>query len=114
MTYNDLKLLFLGYCHKESSAPDKKLIGMEYENFVLIPEKDSIEDSYLPLSVEGDSGVFSVLENLVMLTKNTADPLERIYEKEMLLALPSPSGSKFTIEPGGQTELLDAPRYSLL
>ena len=114
MTHNDLKSLFLGYCHKESGAPDNNLIGMEYENFVLIPDEANPEDAFLPLPVDGDSGVFSVLENLVELTKDTADPLEKIYEKDMLLALTSPSGSKVTIEPGGQIELSDAPRKSLL
>ena len=108
MTHNDLKSLFLGYCHKESGAPDNNLIGMEYENFVLIPDEANPEDAFLPLPVDGDSGVFSVLENLVELTKDTADPLEKIYEKDMLLALTSPSGSKVTIEPGGQIELSDA------
>ena len=114
MNHNDLKSLFLGYCHKKTGAPDKNLIGMEYENFVFIPDEDNPEDTFLPLPVDGDSGVFSVLENLVELTKDTADPLEKIYEKDMLLALTSPSGSKVTIEPGGQIELSDAPRNSLL
>ena len=114
MIHNDLKSHFLGYCHKESSDLDKKLIGMEYENFILIPDKDNPEESFLPLPVDGESGIFSVLEKLVELTKDTTDPLEKIYEKDMLLALTSKSGSKITIEPGGQIELSDAPRNSLL
>ena len=114
MTHNDLKSLFLGYCRKESGTPDKQLIGMEYENFVFIPDEDNSEDGFRPLPVDGDSGVFSVLENLVELTKDSNDPLERVFEKDMLLALTSPSGSKITIEPGGQIELSDAPRNSLL
>ena len=114
MTHNDLKSLFLGYCRKESGTPDKQLIGMEYENFVFIPDEDNSEDGFRPLPVDGDSGVFSVLENLVELTKDSADPLEKVFEKDMLLALTSPSGSKITIEPGGQIELSDAPRNSLL
>ena len=114
MTHNDLKSLFLGYCRKESGTPDKQLIGMEYENFVFIPDENNSEDGFRPLPVDGDSGVFSVLENLVELTKDSADPLEKVFEKDMLLALTSPSGSKITIEPGGQIELSDAPRNSLL
>ena len=114
MTHNDLKSLFLGYCRKESGTPDKQLIGMEYENFVFIPDENNSEDGFRPLPVDGDSGVFSVLENLVELTKDSNDPLERVFEKDMLLALTSPSGSKITIEPGGQIELSDAPRNSLL
>ena len=114
MTHNDLKSLFLGYCRKESGTPDKQLIGMEYENFVFIPDEVNSEDGFRPLPVDGDSGVFSVLENLVELTKDSADPLEKVFEKDMLLALTSPSGSKITIEPGGQIELSDAPRNSLL
>ena len=114
MIHNDLKSLFIDYCHKGSGTQDKKLIGMEYENFVLIPNKDNPEDSFSPLPVDGDSGVFSVLENLVELTRDTGDPLKKIYEKDMLLALTSQSGSKITIEPGGQIELSDAPRNSLL
>lgn len=114
MTHNDLKSLFLGYCRKESGTPDKQLIGMEYENFVFIPDEDNSEDGFRPLPVDGDSGVFSVLENLVELTKDSNDPLEKVFEKDMLLALTSPSGSKITIEPGGQIELSDAPRNSLL
>ena len=114
MTHNDLKSLFLGYCRKDSGTPDKQLIGMEYENFVFIPDEDNPEGGFRPLPVDGDSGVFSVLENLVELTKDSADPLEKVFEKDMLLALTSPSGSKITIEPGGQIELSDAPRNSLL
>jgi glutamate--cysteine ligase len=114
MTNNDLKSLFQGYCRKEHGTPDKQLIGMEYENFVFIPDGDKTEDGFRPLPVDGDSGVFRVLENLVELTKDTADPLEKVYEKDMLLALTSPSGSKITIEPGGQIELSDVPRNSLL
>ena len=114
MTHNDLKSLFLGYCRKESGTPDKQLIGMEYENFVFIPDENNSEDGFRPLPVDGDSGVFSVLENLVELTKDSNDPLEKVFEKDMLLALTSPSGSKITIEPGGQIELSDAPRNSLL
>ena len=114
MTHNDLKSLFLGYCRKDSGTPDKQLIGMEYENFVFIPDENNPEDGVRPLPVNGDAGVFSVLENLVELTKDSADPLEKVFEKDMLLALTSPSGSKITIEPGGQIELSDAPRNSLL
>ena len=90
MTHNDLKALFLGYCRKDSGTPDKQLIGMENGNFVFIPDEDNPEGGFRPLPVDGDSGVFSVLENLVELTKDTADPLEKIYEKDMLLALTSP------------------------
>ena len=43
MTHNDLKSLFLGYCRKDSGTPDKQLIGMEYENFVFIPDEDNPE-----------------------------------------------------------------------
>jgi len=56
MTHNDLKSLFLGYCRKESGTPDKQLIGMEYENFVFIPDEDNSEDGFRPLPVDGDSG----------------------------------------------------------
>ena len=86
---------------------------MEYENFVMIPKGDDKEKTFDPLPVEGDSGVFRILENLADLTKESDDPLEKVYEKEMLLALKRPSGSKITIEPGGQIELSDAPRNSL-
>ena len=114
MTHNDLESLFLGYCKKEAGAPDKQLIGMEYENFVLVPNDTNPENGFQPLALEGDAGVFSVLENLVKLTENTDDPLEKNFEKDMLLSLTSPSGSNITIEPGGQIELSDAPRSSLL
>ena len=114
MTLEELKSLFLGYCRKEDGAPDKQLFGLEYENFVMVPNNDDGEECYHPLPVEGESGVFRVLENLVELTKNSDDPLEKVYEKDMLLALISPAGSKITVEPGGQIELSDAPRKSLL
>ncbi len=78
------------------------------------PKENEQTQSFVPLSVEGDSGVFRVLENLAEFSKDSDDPLEKVYEKEMLLALKSPSGSKVTIEPGGQIELSDAPRNSLL
>jgi len=114
MTLEELKSLFLGYCRKENGTPDKQLFGLEYENFVMVPNNDDGEECFHPLPVEGESGVFRVLENLVELTKNSDDPLEKVYEKDMLLALISPAGSKITVEPGGQIELSDAPRKSLL
>ncbi|MDC0246871.1 glutamate-cysteine ligase family protein [Deltaproteobacteria bacterium] len=114
MTIDDLKSLFLGYCQKESGTPSKKLIGIEYENFVIIPCEDHSGNGFRPLPVDGDSGVFSILDNLAELTKDTADPYEKVYEKDMLLALKGLSGSKITIEPGGQIELSDAPRNTLL
>ena len=114
MTFNDLKLLFLSYCRKEADTPDKQLFGLEYENFVLVPNNDHKGDSYYPLPVDGDSGVSGVLENLAELTKDSDDPLEKVFEKEMLLGLISPAGTKITVEPGGQIELSDAPRKSLL
>ena len=104
----------MGYCRKETAAPDKQLFGMEYENFVLVPNNNNKGDSYHPLPVDGDSGVAGVLKNLAELTKDTDDPLEKVFEKEMLLGLISPAGTKITVEPGGQIELSDAPRKSLL
>ena len=114
MTLEELKSLFIGYCHKEYGAPDKQLFGMEYENFVMVPNNDDGKECFHPLPVEGKSGVYRVLENLVELSKNSDDPLEKVYEKDMLLALISPAGSKITVEPGGQIELSDAPKKSLL
>ena len=104
----------MGYCRKETADPDKQLFGMEYENFVLVPNNNNKGDSYHPLPVDGDSGVAGVLKNLAELTKDTDDPLEKVFEKEMLLGLISPAGTKITVEPGGQIELSDAPRKSLL
>ena len=114
MTFDDFKLLFLSYCRKEADSPDKQLFGLEYENFVLVPNNGHKKDSYHPLPVDGDSGVSGVLENLAELTKDSDDPLEKVFEKEMLLGLISPAGTKITVEPGGQIELSDAPRKSLL
>jgi len=114
MTHIDLKSLFVGYCRNEAGAPDKQLIGLEYENFVFVPNGNDQDEGFRPLPVDGEAGIFSVLDNLVELTKDTDDPLEKVFEKQMLLALKSPSGSKITIEPGGQIELSDAPRSSLL
>ena len=113
MTLDELKSIFQSYCCKEAGSPEKKLFGMEYENFVMIPKGHDKEKTFDPLPVEGDSGVFRILENLAELTKESDDPLEKVYEKEMLLALKSPTGTKVTIEPGGQFELSDAPRNSL-
>ena len=98
MTLEELISLFLGYCRKEDGAPDKQLFGLEYENFVMVPNNDDGEECFHPLPVEGESGVFKVLENLVELTKDSNDPLEIVYEKDMLLALISPAGSKITVE----------------
>ena len=50
---------------------------------------------------------------MVELTKNSDDPLYKVFENDMLLSLKRSSGSKITIEPGGQIELSDAPRKSL-
>ena len=113
MTLDELKSIFQSYKCKESGSPEKKLFGMEYENFVMIPKEDDTAKTFEPLQVEGDKGVFRILENLADLTKEGNDPLEKVFEKGMLLALKSPSGAKVTIEPGGQIELSDAPRKSL-
>ena len=113
MTTDELKSIFQSYCCKDGDSPGKKLFGLEYENFVMIPKADDTAKTFEPLQVEGDKGVFRILENLADLTKEDNDPLEKVYEKEMLLALKRPSGAKVTIEPGGQIELSDAPRNSL-
>ena len=113
MTLDELKSIFQSYCYKEAGSPEKNLFGLEYENFVMIPKGDETKKIFEPLQVEGDDGVFRILENLADLTKESKDPLEKIYEKEMLIELKSPTGTKVTIEPGGQFELSDAPRNSL-
>ena len=113
MTTDELKTIFQSYCGRDGDSPVKKLFGLEYENFVMIPKEDDTAKTFEPLQVEGDKGVFRILENLADLTKEDNDPLEKVYEKEMLLALKRPSGAKVTIEPGGQIELSDAPRNSL-
>tara|TARA_B100000579_G_scaffold409503_1_gene398614 strand:- start:227 stop:1570 length:1344 start_codon:yes stop_codon:yes gene_type:complete len=113
MTVDELKSIFQSYCLKEAGSPEKNLFGLEYENFVMIPKKDDNSKIFEPLQMESDSGVFRILENLANLTKESKDPLEKIYEKGMLIELKSPAGTKITIEPGGQIELSDAPRNSL-
>ena len=113
MTLDELKSIFESYCFKEAGSPEKKLFGLEYENFVMIPKWDDTVKKFEPIKIEGNNGVFRILENLANLTKESNDPLEKVYEKEMLLALKSTSGTKITIEPGGQFELSDAPRNSL-
>ena len=113
MTTDELKSIFQSYCSKDGDSPGKKLFGLEYENFVMIPKGNNTTKTFEPLQIEGDKGVFRILENLAYLTKEDNDPLEKVYEKEMLLALKRPSGAKVTIEPGGQIELSDAPRNSL-
>ena len=114
MTVDELKSLFLDYCQKDPASINKQLIGMEYENFILVPKKHKHRSDLYPLPVHGDVSVNNVLENLVELSKGTSEHFEKIYENNMLLALISPSGSKITIEPGGQFELSDAPRNSFL
>jgi len=114
MILEELKSLFLEYCRKKACIPDKQLFGLEYENFVMVRTLDNGKECFDPLPVEGDSGVTGVLNNLAEMTKNSKDPLEKVFEKNMLLALISPAGTKITIEPGGQIELSDAPRQTLL
>ena len=113
MTLDELKSIFQSYCFKEAGSPEKNLFGLEYENFVMVPKGDDTVKTFEPPQIEGDYGVFRILENLADLTKEDNDPLEKVYEKGMLLELKSPSGIKVTIEPGGQFELSDAPRNSL-
>ena len=113
MTLNDLKLLFESFCQKETGSPEKKLFGIEYENFVMVPTNNYKGGKFHTIAIDGDSGVYSVLDNLVELTKNSDNPMEKVFENDMLLSLKSSSGSKITIEPGGQIELSDAPRSSL-
>jgi len=44
MTLEELKSLFLGYCRKENGAPDKQLFGLEYENFVMVPNNETVKN----------------------------------------------------------------------
>jgi len=113
MIFSELKSLFQSYCKKENDSAEKKLFGMEYENFVMVPKNNYKEKKFFPISIDGDSGVYSILDNLVELTKDSDEPLEKVFENEMLLSLKRSSGSTITIEPGGQIELSDAPRSSL-
>jgi len=111
----DLRTLFQNYCLTGTGNDPKQLFGLEYENFIFVPDnKGNKEKSFQPISVSGESGIISVLNHLVELSKSTDEPLEKVHEKEMLLSLKYLSGSKITIEPGGQVELSDAPRNSLL
>ena len=114
MSTKELKFIFEKYCRKKIGAEEKKLFGMEYENFIMAPANKSKERKFSPIQIDGDSGVFNVLDNLVELTKNSDDPLEKVFDNGMLLSLKRASGSKITIEPGGQIELSDAPRSSLI
>ena len=78
MTLDELKSIFQSYCCKKAGSPEKKLFGMEYENFIMIPKGHDKEKTFDPLPVEGDSGVFRILENLAELTKESDDPLEKV------------------------------------
>ena len=113
MTPDELKSIFQSYCLKKPGSPEKNLFGLEYENFVMIPKCVDTVKKFEPSQIEGDYGVFKILETLADITKEFNDPMEKVYEKGMLLELKSPSGKKITIEPGGQFELSDAPRNSL-
>jgi len=114
MTHKDLKKLFYNYCRPKTGTDKLQLFGLEYENFVFVPSSEKNQKKFQPIPIDGEFGVYRVLDNLVELTKNTDDPLVKVFEKEILLSLRSLSGSKITIEPGGQIELSDAPRSSLL
>ncbi len=113
MNSKDLISLFQGYCQKKDGHHEQKLYGLEYENFVFVPDQDRSQNNYRPISIEGENGVNQILENLVEVTKDEDDPFEKVYENDMLLALKSKAGAKITIEPGGQVELSDAPRASI-
>ncbi len=64
MTIDDLKSIFQSYCSHELGSPEKKLFGMEYENFIMIPKKDDKVNTFEPLQVEGSKGVFKILEKM--------------------------------------------------
>ena len=49
MTLDELKSIFQSYCCKEAGSPEKKLFGMEYENFVMIPKGHDKEKTFDPL-----------------------------------------------------------------
>ena len=55
MTLDELKSIFQNYCCIEAGTPEKKLFGMEYENFVMIPKENDKTKKFDPLPVEGDS-----------------------------------------------------------
>ena len=87
MEISDLKYLFKTFSFREPGSKGKKLFGMEYENFIFVPNEEKKELQFLPLSLNGDPGIFSVLEKLIKLTENTDDPLEKVFENDMLLSL---------------------------
>ena len=87
MEINELKSLFEKFCKKTSTSKQKKLFGIEYENFVLIKKNNKKGYNFEPISFEGESGIFRILENLVELTKDSDDPLEKVFENNVLLSL---------------------------
>ena len=44
MEISDLKHLFESFCKKGCQTNGKKLFGMEYENFILVPKNNSKVD----------------------------------------------------------------------
>ena len=115
MNYEELKQYFELHCKPSAAAKEGQKLGVEYETLVLVPsKKGSSKQGYHPLPITGESGIPGVLERFQAVGKLDGVNWERKFEGENLVGLFTQDGSSITIEPGGQLELSDAPRESLV
>ena len=106
--------------------PPRDLLGLEFENFAVVPSASSpgtwelpegTSFPWAPLPMGEEQGVQHVLEE-VMRQGPREEAWTRIDEAQeagtrLLLGVQQPKGWNITVEPGGQLELSDAPREEL-
>ncbi len=92
--------------------PEQRFLGTEYENFILIPTPTQTL-KYHPLPMDGEPGVYHLLETIHEIDQQNGIQWEKKYENEKLIGLLNQQKQSITIEPGGQIEFAGAPLTSL-
>ena len=107
----DLDDYFLQTFQKQKATGKRKLLGCEYEYFLLQPTLSF--PRYRPLPMDGDPGVYELLSVIHQIARGNGVVWEKQFENNKLIALSNNQHQTITIEPGGQLELSGAPLHSL-
>ena len=103
----DLQDYFFEPLAQKSRTSGQKLLGTEYEFFIVQSTLNA--PHYRPLPMKGEPGVYQLLGLLYDVAQSAAHPWQKHYENENLIGLSSDQQQSITVEPGGQTEFSGAP-----
>lgn len=107
----DFQDYFFERFERDKEAPGQKLLGTEYEFFILQPTLST--PRYRPLPMDGEPGVYQLISLVHDLAQSEERYWKKQYENDKLIGLSSEQKQTITIEPGGQIEFSGAPLNSL-